>query len=327
MIKDRVSVLVTFYNQEQYVDKALESVLSQKTDFGVKIIVGDDSSSDGTCEKVKQWISRYPGRIELHVMDRNEGDRIPGFRASKNRINILKFVDTEYFIYLDGDDYFDYEYKLQRQVEILDLPENSGCTACGHNIKMLYGDGTSKPATDPSIKEGRITLARYWKDIYIHTDTMLFRSSVIPKFDLALLENNFNDNMITYSALQEGDVYYIPELWAVYVQTSGGIWTGEKNIISLIRNMIFYDLSRKINPKMKYQSICRFSYLWQDLYKVRHSIRSSELKAYADEANDKGLKNASRWLMYQELNSFQRASLACKTFFIRAALPFIWRLI
>ena len=327
MVKDRVSVLVTFYNQEQYVDKALESVLSQKTDFGVKIIVGDDGSSDGTCEKVNQWISRYPGRIELHVMERGEGEQIPGFRASRNRINILKFVDTEYFIYLDGDDYFDYEYKLQRQVEILDQSENSDCIVCGHNTNMLYSDGTRKPATDPSIKEGKITLKRYWKDIYIHTDTMLFRSSVIPKIDLVLLENNFNDNMITYSAIQNGNIYYIPELWAVYVQTDKGIWTGEKSIISLVRNMIFYDLSRKINPKMKYQSICRFSYLWQDLYKVRHSIKLSELQAYADEANDKGLKNASKWLRYQELNAFQRAALACKAFAVRVSLPFIWRLI
>ena len=53
-MEPRVSVLITFYNQEQYVDQALQSVIAQKTDFGVKILVGDDGSSDQTQERVRR---------------------------------------------------------------------------------------------------------------------------------------------------------------------------------------------------------------------------------------------------------------------------------
>ena len=101
MSMPKVSVLVTFYNQEKYVDKALESIISQKTDFGIKILVGDDGSSDKTCEEVEKWINRYPEMIELYIMERNEEKVVPGFRASRNRINLLSHVNTELFILME----------------------------------------------------------------------------------------------------------------------------------------------------------------------------------------------------------------------------------
>ncbi|MBQ4262096.1 MAG: glycosyltransferase, partial [Ruminococcus sp.] len=45
-----VSVIITFYNQEKYVDATMQSVLDQKTDFDFEIIAGDDGSSDRTVE-------------------------------------------------------------------------------------------------------------------------------------------------------------------------------------------------------------------------------------------------------------------------------------
>ncbi len=149
----RVSVLVTFYNQEKYVEKALDSIIMQEADFGIKIIVGDDGSTDGTQTIVKNYIEMYSGQIEMIVMDRAPGEHIAGFRASRNRLNLLKYVDTEYFIFLDGDDYFDYNKKLQCQVEILDKFENADCIACGHNIDMLYPDGRRVPITSTKLTE------------------------------------------------------------------------------------------------------------------------------------------------------------------------------
>ena len=54
-----VSVIVTFYNCEEYVDAALKSVMDQKTSFDFEVIVGDDGSSDGTMAAVQKWIDRF----------------------------------------------------------------------------------------------------------------------------------------------------------------------------------------------------------------------------------------------------------------------------
>ncbi|MBO6193700.1 MAG: glycosyltransferase family 2 protein [Clostridiales bacterium] len=324
-MRNRVSVLVTFYNQEDYVDKAIESILSQKTDFGVKIIVGDDGSTDRTCEKVNDWIGRYPDSIELHVMP-DADVRIPGFRASRNRINLLGFVDTDYFIYLDGDDYFCFDKKLQRQVDVLDSEANSDCVACGHNTMMVFKNGDEKSFTDPEPGEGKTDSKEYWKKYHFHTDALLFRSSVIQHIDLKLLENSFNDNMITFPAILLGKIYYIPESWAVYLQTADGIWTTGDNLINYIRNIIFYDLSCKMAPGMRTQSLCKFGYVWQGLYRIRNRIDSAELSSYLKEAEDKGCPNASKWIRYRELNVFGKLSLMIKTFAVRCTMPLLRRL-
>lgn len=305
----KVSVLVTFYNQEKYVDKALGSIVSQVTDFNVKIIVGDDGSSDRTCDIVNSWISKYPGSIELYVMPRGEGPHTPGFRASRNRLELLKKVDTEYFIYLDGDDYFTSDSKLQRQADILDKEENRDCIACGHNSYRLYTDGRKEPATDPSLPECKITASEFWKKHYIHTDTLMIRSRIKDQIDHRLLENSFNDVMITYSAVQYGKIYYYPEYQSVYLQTNDGIWTGGNTVVNMIRVMMFYDLACKINPKMKYQSLCRFGFAWEELYKARRNISDSKLEPYIAEAGDKGFRTVLKWCGYPGMNMWGKMSL------------------
>ncbi len=311
-MKPRVSVLVTFYNQEKYVDKALQSVMDQKTDFGIKVLVGDDGSSDGTNEKLNNWIEKYPDIIEMHIMDRTPCRHISGFRASRNRLNLLNYVKTEYFIYLDGDDYFDYNLKLQKQVEILDDQANQDCIACGHNADMLYPNGQRIPITSTKIKEGKYSPKEYWNSIYFHTDTLLTRSSVIPTINRKLLENNFNDNLITFSFIQNGNLYFIPETWAVYLQTGDGIWTSGKKVVNHIRNMFLYDLCNQINPDMKRQTTRRFNYTWLSLLRIRKEINASELEPFSIEAKDKGMVNSYNWIHYNDLSYLSKQVLCMK---------------
>jgi glycosyltransferase involved in cell wall biosynthesis len=40
----RVSVSIISYNQAEYIEACLESVLSQRTEFPFEIVVGDDAS-------------------------------------------------------------------------------------------------------------------------------------------------------------------------------------------------------------------------------------------------------------------------------------------
>ena len=41
-----VSVIITCYNKEKYIEKAIKSVLDQKTTFKFEIIIVDDCSTD-----------------------------------------------------------------------------------------------------------------------------------------------------------------------------------------------------------------------------------------------------------------------------------------
>ncbi len=312
-----ISVLVTFYNQEKYVDAALSGIMKQVTDLPIHVIIGDDGSTDHTRERIFDWIKRYPEAIELHVMERLDGElSAAGFRASRNRLHLLQFVNTKFFIFLDGDDYYEYNHKLQRQVEILERPENQECIACGHNCDMLYPDGHRVPISSTTLKEGIIDPKTYWGQEYFHTDSMLIRSKIIPLINKELLENNFNDNLITFSIIQHGSLYYIPESWVVYLQTGDGIWTSGKKIINLIRNLFAYDICNKINPRMKKETTMKYSYAWFELIKARNGIEPNELASYVEEAKKRQLKCSLKWLNYARLNIFFKFTFLLKACFV-----------
>lgn len=307
-----VSVIVTFYNQENYVDTAMQCIFGQKTDFDFDVIVGDDGSSDRTMEKVQSWIDRYPGRIRAFVRSREDGVTVPGFRASRNRLSLLEQADGKYFIFLDGDDYFTDANKLQKQVEILEREENRDCVACSHYIEALYPDGHKVSLPVQQLSEGKYDLKRYWTHLYFHTDTTLVRSSVIAKLPKDIVINNFNDNMITFLLLLQGSIYFIPEKMAVYLQTGDGIWTSRKALVNHIRNLFLCDLCELLAPDAVRESEIRLSPSWKYLYKHRDKINKSELEPFVREAEERSLRWSLLFLNYRYLSRAERNELRSK---------------
>ena len=54
----KVSFLVTYYNQKEYVQQSLDSILAIEKPCEWEIIVGDDGSTDGTIERVNEYIKK-----------------------------------------------------------------------------------------------------------------------------------------------------------------------------------------------------------------------------------------------------------------------------
>ena len=44
----KVAVLMSTYNGEEYLEKQLDSILSQNGDYSIEIIIRDDGSTDNT---------------------------------------------------------------------------------------------------------------------------------------------------------------------------------------------------------------------------------------------------------------------------------------
>ena len=63
--------------------------------------------------------------MEIYVMDREPGVKYNSSqRASRNRRNLLQYVKGEYFAYLDGDDFYIDDHKLQKQETSWISPQN-----------------------------------------------------------------------------------------------------------------------------------------------------------------------------------------------------------
>lgn len=93
-----VSLVVLTYNQETYIEAAVNSALAQ--DYpNLKIIISDDCSSDHTFDRAKDLIDSYAGShsIELRRNDKNLG--------LINHVNtVISQVDTELVVVAAGDD-------------------------------------------------------------------------------------------------------------------------------------------------------------------------------------------------------------------------------
>ena len=202
MSQPKVSVLISFYNLAPFVDQTMESVLAQKTDFPVEILCADDGSDDGTIEKLRGWEAAHPDTVRVFVMDRVPGKKYEGNERIR-RMNAIRgrlFYEAKgsYVCYLDGDDFYTDDRKLQKQADILDADTGHKYVACGHNGCYYWqSTGKTQPIEKP-IRECALTAKEYWSFFYIHTNAMMFRNIGLQGIDPYTSGVQIIDNMLTY---------------------------------------------------------------------------------------------------------------------------------
>src|SRR5579862_1899827 len=90
-----VSVLMTAFNREKYIESAIESVLASSfKDF--ELIIVDDCSKDKTIEIAKSYEPR-DSRVHVYLNDKNLGDY-------PNRNKAAGYAKGKYLLYVDSDD-------------------------------------------------------------------------------------------------------------------------------------------------------------------------------------------------------------------------------
>lgn len=134
MKKDvKLTVIMPSYNKADFISIAIESVLSQKTEYAFQIIVVDDHSTDGTVQIVEKYQDKYPEKIVLLKSNKNQ-------KLFKNILRAYENVKTDYFCVLDPDDYWIDKNKIQRALSFLE--SNPEYTIYVSKSKKVYLDGT-----------------------------------------------------------------------------------------------------------------------------------------------------------------------------------------
>lgn len=205
------------YNHERFIAQALESVLMQETDFPVELVIGEDSSSDGTRAIVVEYAQRYPDRIRPLLRERNLG-MIPNFVAT------LQACRGKYVAMLEGDDYWTDPHKLQKQVKFLEAhPE---CSTCFHNVWVRYEDSGRPPEAMLSLHQKPVSsLDDVLRGQYLPTCSMMFRNGLVDMFPEWFYHLPTGDWPLTVLIVEHGDVGYLNETMAVYRVHTGGTWS------------------------------------------------------------------------------------------------------
>jgi len=88
-----ISVIIPTYNGEDTIERAIKSVLNQKGDFDIEILVCDDCSTDRTLEIAESYQN-----VKVFVNPYHTGG------PNKGRNTGIKNAEGDYIAFLDQDD-------------------------------------------------------------------------------------------------------------------------------------------------------------------------------------------------------------------------------
>ena len=161
-----VTVVMTSYNYERFLDEAIQSVVAQTwTDW--EMIVVDDQSTDGSWSIIERWTKA----------DR----RIAAVRPSRRlgfvgALNLGMSVATGQFIaIIDSDDVWSPQ-RLEQEIRFLQDPAHNQVGVCGANCLLIDEHGREVgrkqyPLSDPSCPR-----AWWYRNPFYHSATLIRRA-------------------------------------------------------------------------------------------------------------------------------------------------------
>jgi glycosyltransferase involved in cell wall biosynthesis len=154
--KGKIFVLMSTYNHRQFLEAAVEGVMSQVVDVPVLLIIRDDASTDGTRELAEKLARRFPGRIELILNEKNLFQASPGAVteilreillrggrfAAKSWLGRLRTKHAAFIALCEGDDFWTDPQKLQKQLEV--FRKSPLVRLVHHDVEMVVEGGGSR---------------------------------------------------------------------------------------------------------------------------------------------------------------------------------------
>lgn len=270
MSEPLLSVVVPIYNVEEYLEKCIESIVTQ-TYSNLEIILVNDGSTDGCLEICRKW-EKQDKRII--VIDKLNG----GLSDARNEG--MKIASGELITFVDSDDFIDQEmYKkmIEKKKKV-----NSEICVCG--IKRIRESGEIQKAYESSIEycdkeqalkllfQGRICMA-VWNKIY---DTRLFKNLKFPKGKI------YEDEFTTpYIFEQATSIAFVNEYFYNYLIRTGSILRtkfSEKRIHKIEAVKKQYQYFSKQYPVMTNLLMKKYYESVRDVYCESLSTKEEEIK-------------------------------------------------
>lgn len=117
MIDKKVSLIITTYNMEKYIEKAIKMVINQTIYESIQFIIVDGLSTDKTLDIIKKYKNKY--NILLVKSKKNSSVSVARNKGLENAIG-------KYILFVDCDDYIEpkhtenlYKYAIKNDLDLL----------------------------------------------------------------------------------------------------------------------------------------------------------------------------------------------------------------
>lgn len=145
--KPLVSICCITYNQESYIEDAIEGFLIQETDFRFEIVIYDDASTDRTGKIIKKYAEEYPILFKPIFQVQNQYSK-----GIKTLPLAVLYATGEYIAICEGDDYWTDPSKLRVQIE--EMRKQPDCNISCHPAIAKYMDGSKSDRVIQRLSKG-----------------------------------------------------------------------------------------------------------------------------------------------------------------------------
>jgi glycosyltransferase involved in cell wall biosynthesis len=287
-----VDVVMTTYNHEKYIAKAIESVIAQKTDFSIRLIIGEDASTDDTLLICRRYANLYPEKILLIENHYNLG-------LIQNYLMCFSKCDSEFVAILEGDDYWTSVDKLQRQVDFFKNNDDYGLV---HSNFYSFDENKMQIIQNPErlVKfcnntQGKVYTNLLWNNFIVPL-TVLFRKELLKGIDKAFLVSSDLLTIDYYLWLYFSNltkIGYQNDVFGVYNISENSI-SNNSDILKKIRfettkeKIYVYILKKYPNEKFKIENYLEAKDVYV-LFKAMTSINLTLMKKYVTKFRFNGL--------------------------------------
>lgn len=325
----KISICITYYNQKEFVKQSIDSVLSIDFPCEFEILCGDDGSTDGTLDIIKEYANKYPDNIRYFVTDKTETEKSIN-RASLNRLNLAQNATGDYIMFLDGDDFYCDKSFVKEAIEM--FKENNNLSACAFNFKYLHTDN-SEEIFKQGMLEGIINNKEYIsKSMYTPAGACIFKNILNKKrLDLLKKINNFDDNAITIYFLQFGNLYYFNKPIYAYRQSENSLWNSsnpvEQNLLNAFDLKKISDSAICFKKELTKRQFGSIKFLYKNKHKLKEMLANNYDKYLNIAKNDENnfLINILKWNNLNILCKIKTAYEYQKYKFIKKTYTFFTR--
>lgn len=241
-----VSLLLITYQQERYIEEALQSTLSQDYS-GLQVVVSDDASTDGTWEIIQKITASYKGQHQV-IIRRNESNR--GMAANFNEG--LKCCSSELIVVQAGDDISE-SYRVSSLVKLW-VKERKKPDMLYSNVTWINDDGSvikvdksnNVPPGVDEIKRGRFYIAGGMAAAY--------SKRLFGKFGYISEAVRTEDYVLTFRAIISGGVAFEPAALLRYRQHAQSEMASRRELSVQYQKSLVYSAAEVAEAEDRYRS-------------------------------------------------------------------------
>jgi glycosyltransferase involved in cell wall biosynthesis len=243
-----LSVFNWVYNHKDFIRESIESILIQKTNFPVEIIIPDDASNDGTKEIILEYQEKHPQLFRNIIQDENQWSQ-----GKSVMTPLFEMPKGKYIALTHGDDYWTDPLKLQKQVDFLE--ENKECSYIFTNNLTLNKDGSFNNSSYEFNKVFDLNFLLH-QHIMPATASVIFRKTELAKLDKwhSVFEIGFHgDWILLFMVTFESKIGFLSDITAVY-RKDVGIISNSNNAVKFKNAMRVNKIINKLT-QFKFNSI------------------------------------------------------------------------